>query len=40
MVDHSSRDSASRGWQIGVALFVALGSVATAAYAVIETFWG
>ena len=30
----------SRGWQIAVAAFVALGSLATAAYAFVETFWG
>jgi hypothetical protein len=27
-------------WQVFVGAFVALGSVATVAYAVVETFWG
>lgn len=29
-----------RRWQMAVGLFVAVGCVATAAYAVVETFWG
>lgn len=30
----------SRRWQAVVAVFVALGCLATAGYAIVETFWG
>ena len=30
----------SRKWQIAVAVLVAVGSLATAGYAWVETFWG
>ena len=33
-------DKAVSRWQIWTALLVAVGSLATIAYAVVETFWG
>jgi hypothetical protein len=35
-----SAEHSSRAWQIWVGVFVSLGSLATAGYALIETFWG
>lgn len=35
-----SAEHSSRGWQIWVGVLVALGSLVTAGYAVVETFWG
>jgi hypothetical protein len=35
-----SRHASNARWQVPVALFVALGCLATAGYTWIETFWG
>jgi hypothetical protein len=37
---HSSSLWNGRRWEVLVGFFVALGSLVTAAYAFIETFWG
>ena len=37
--EHTVNDSSGR-WQLPVGLFVALGCLVTAGYAVVETFWG
>jgi hypothetical protein len=40
MREEAERPASSARWQVPVGIFVALGCLVTAGYAIVETFWG